>query len=474
MSKKNSVQASQNLLERDMTVEQRAIEDVKPYERNPRLNNQAVDAVARSIQEYGWQQPLVIDKDGVVIAGHTRLKAAERLGLKTVPVVVADKLTPDQVRAYRIADNRIAEIADWDTAKLGIELRELESASYDLSLLGFDETELEQLMAIVPEAGQTDPDDIPDTPVHPKSKEGRLYQLGRHVLLCGDSTKEQDVQRLMGGKKASLWITDPPYNVDYSNKNDYLLRVQKGNRIKDPIKNDKMSDEQFNAFLEASFRGAKSVLEPGGAFYVWFADKVGDSFYKAAQRAGLSVKQGLIWIKNQIVLSLADYQVIHELCLYGWNEGRHSYYNDRKQRTVIDIPGQPFQRGENGRFTLRIGAKVYSIAEDAVCEEEITSVIEEQKPRANSLHPTMKPVELFERLIKNSSRKKQIVLDTFAGSGTTVIACERQGRIARVIELETKYADVIRKRWAEYTHGEGCDWIALTPEIKEQSKSRKD
>ena len=397
-----------------MQIVMRKTSELTPYAHNPRDNAGAVDAVARSIREFGFRNPVIIDKDGVIVAGHTRVLAAKALELEEVPCIVADDLTPEQIKAFRIADNKTAEIAKWDYELLPIELKELQTDGFDLSLLGFDTTELESLLSDTDEVsiGETEPDAVPDAPEIPVSRPGEVYVLGGHRLMCGDSTSKEDTARLMGGGKAALYLTDPPYNV--------ALKGSTGLTIA----NDDMPTDEFRKFLDRAFGAAASVLEPGSAFYIFHGDGESANFRLAAAGAGLEVHETLYWVKNALVLGRFDYQYITESCLYGWTPGAaHRWFNDRSQ----------------------------------------TNALKFDKPRCNDVHPSMKPVEMLVYLVKNSSARGDVVLDNFGGSGSTLIACEQTGRLCRTMELDPKYCDVIRRRWAEFTHGEGCDWQSLTP-----------
>ena len=380
-----------------MKVGAKSIDEIKPYENNPRDNDDAVDAVANSIKEFGWQQPIVVDNEGVIIAGHTRYKAAQKLGLKHVPVVVADNLTPDQVKAYRLADNKTAELADWNMDLLNDELDQIRDI--DMSDFGFDDLDSLEL-----EDADTAKDDNFDeaTPTEPKSKPGQIYQLGRHRLMCGDSTNKSDVKELMGGYQADLLLTDPPYNVDYTRKTKTAMKIV----------NDHLKDDDFYKFLYSAFDCAKENMKDGAAYYVWYASSQAINFRRALNDAGMKVRQQLIWEKNQIVIGRQDYQWQHEPCLYGWNEdGSHAWYSDRKQSTVLHF----------------------------------------DKPQRSDLHPTMKPIPLFDYQIKNSSKSGDIVLDLFGGSGTSIMACEQDGRTCYTMEFDPKYVDVIINRWEEFT-----------------------
>ena len=289
----------------------------------------------------------------------------------------------------------------------------MQEAGFDLSLLAFGDDELDDLLG--GEAGthgETEPDAVPETPEIPVSTPGEVYVLGNHLLVCGDSTQPNDVAKVCGDGEADLWLTDPPYNVDYHGSDGQS------------IQNDSMEDTKFREFLRAAFGVAEKRMKPGASFYIFHADSEGYNFRGACFDVGLRVRQCLIWKKQSLVLGRQDYHWIHEPCLYGWKEGEaHSWYSDRSQTTVMEY----------------------------------------DKPKKNDVHPTMKPVDMLCYLIGNSSKRGDVVLDTFGGSGSTLIACERTGCVCRCVELDPKYCDVIRRRWAEFVHGEGCDWEKLTP-----------
>lgn len=377
-----------------MQVQSMKIDEVKPYPNNPRNNDDGVEAVANSIKEFGWQQPIVVDKDNVIIVGHTRYKAAKKLGMDKVPVVVASNLSPEQVKAYRLADNKTGELTDWDMNLLDDELGDI--ADIDMSDFGFD-------LDIPEDDEEVQEDDFDEEiPEEPKSKVGQIYQLGRHRLMCGDSTNPKMVKKLVGGVQCDLLLTDPPYNVGYEGKQSSKMT----------IKNDRQEDDEFYKFLVDAFNAAKDNLKQGASFYIWYSSSEVVNFTNAANNSGLSVRENLIWEKNNIVLGRQDYQWKHEPCLYGWVEGgSHSWYSDRKQTTVIHF----------------------------------------DKPQRADLHPTMKPVALFDYQIKNSTKSGDVVLDLFGGSGTTIMACEQDGRNACVMEYDPKYVDVIIKRWEDFT-----------------------
>ena len=371
------------------------LKKIKQYENNPRKNDEAVGPVAESIKEFGFKSPIIVDKDNVIVAGHTRYKAAKRLKLKEVPCIVADDLTEEQIKAFRLADNKVGEIAEWDFDLLNMEL---ESISFDMSSFGFNILNEEEGKEI--EEDEYDLEEKLKNIEEPKSKYGDIYQLGKHRLMCGDSTKIEDVEKLMNGNKVDLLITDPPYNVNYEG----------GNGLK--IKNDNMDNDNFRKFLTDAFSTADSVMKEGAVFYIWHADSEGYNFRGACFDNNWKVRQCLIWNKNSMVMGRQDYHWKHEPCLYGWKDGAsHLWASDRKQTTILDF----------------------------------------DKPTKNAEHPTMKPVKLFDYQIKNNTKKDDIVLDLFGGSGTTLIACEQNGRISYNMELDPKYVDVIIDRWETLT-----------------------
>ena len=410
-----------------MNIVYKRVDEIIPYEKNPRINDAAVDAVAQSIKEFGFRVPIVLDKNNVIITGHTRLRSAKSIGLTEVPCIIADNLTPEQVQAYRIADNKTGEIAEWNYDLLPIELRDLQEKDFDLSLLGFDTDELDRLLNgsseenVVAE-GETDADAVPDIPEDPVSQPGVIYQLGKHRLMCGDSTRAEDVARLMNSGKADLVFTDPPYGVSYRGVNN------PGGRLWEVIENDDLRGEKLSEFLLAAFKNLKASLREKRAFYIWYATSNHVQFELAIRDAGLKPKQVLFWNKGMI-LGHSDYHWAHEPCFYGCHEGENcEWFGDRCQTTVWDI------KRDNTR---------------------------------EYVHPTQKPTALAIKAIFNSSKAGETVLDLFGGSGSTLIACEQTNRVNCTMEFDPKYADVIRRRWAEFVHGEGCDWQALTPAVEE-------
>lgn len=383
-------------------TERRKVSDLIPYARNARTHSDAqVAQIAASIKEWGWTTPVLVDTDGQIIAGHGRVMAARKLGIEEVPVMIAEGWTEAQKRAYVLADNQLALNAGWDIDLLTLEVGELSLDGFDLDLIGFDDKMLSKLLAETNE-GLTDPDAAPEVPVTPVTVERDLWVLGNHRLLCGDSTSIDDLERLCAGQKVDMWLTDPPYNVAYEG----------GTKEKLTIKNDSMEDGQFRQFLRDAYVAADAVMKSGAVFYIWHADSEGYNFRGAAKDAGWTVRQCLIWKKSSLVLGRQDYQWQHEPCLYGWKDGAsHLWAADRKQTTILEF----------------------------------------EKPSRNGEHPTMKPVALFEYQMLNNTKGGDLVLDSFGGSGTTMIAAEKNGRHSRLMELDPKYCDVIVQRWQEFT-----------------------
>lgn len=383
-------------------VERRSVESLIPYARNARTHSEAqVAQIAASIKEWGWTTPVLVDEDSGIIAGHGRVMAAQKLALKEVPVMVATGWTEAQKKAYVLADNQLALNAGWDTELLKVELQEINGLDFDMGLMGFSDDFLQSVLVETTE-GLTDEDAVPDVPEEPETKPGDVWVLGRHRLMCGDSTSIDAVERLMDGRKADMWLTDPPYNVAYEGKTKDALT----------IKNDKMDDSGFRQFLCDSYIAADAVMKPGAVFYIWHADSEGYNFRGAAKDAGWTVRQCLIWKKQTMVMGRQDYHWRHEPCLYGWKDGAgHLWATDRKQTTILEF----------------------------------------DRPSRSAEHPTMKPVELFEYQMLNNTKGSDAILDSFGGSGTTVIAAEKNGRDAFLMELDPKYCDVIKKRWEDFT-----------------------
>ena len=441
-----------------MKITLRSLDEITPYPGNPRLNDEAVDAVAASLKEFGFRQPIVVDSDGVIIAGHTRFKAAKKLGLAKVPVHVATDLSEAQVKAYRLADNASGEIATWNYEMLPIELSALQEMDYDLNLLGFDQDELKRLISGEVEQGLTDPDEVPAPPDDPITQPGDLWILGNHRLLCGDSSKAQDLDRLLDGQVIHLVNMDPPYNVkveprsnnaiaagnssfakaepkgkgsgghhqklDLARHPEKAKATHKQMRAKDrPLANDFVTDEEFDRLLDAWFGNAARVLAPGRGFYIWGGYANCANYPPFLKKHGLYFSQAIIWHKQHPVLTRKDFMGDHEWCFYGWREGAgHKFF------------------GPNNATDLWHVKKV--------------------NPQS-MVHLTEKPVELAVRAMQYSSLAGENVLDLFGGSGSTLIGAEQTGRHAFLMELDPPYCDVIVDRWQKFT-GKKAERIAGT------------
>ena len=375
-----------------------------PYARNSRTHSdEQVAQIAASIKEFGFTNPVLVDADGGIIAGHGRVMAARKLGMDHVPVIELAHMSETQKRAYIIADNKLALNAGWDDEMLALEIADLKEEGFDLDLTGFSLDEIEELLDSGEEVpGLTDPDAAPELQEVAITKPGDVWLLGKHRVMCGDSTSIDAVESLMNGSPADMLLTDPPYNVAYKGKTKDALEIQ----------NDSMSDDGFRQFLRDAYVAADTVLKPGAVFYIWHADSEGYNFRGACKDAGWTVRQCLVWKKQALVMGRQDYHWKHEPCLYGWKDGAsHLWAADRKQTTILEF----------------------------------------DRPSRNGEHPTMKPVALFEYQMLNNTKGGDIVLDIFGGSGTTMIAAEKNGRVARLMELDPKYVDVIVKRWQDFT-----------------------
>lgn len=386
-----------NKINNKLNLIQMNIDDLVLYENNPRNNDGAVDAVAASINSFGFKVPIIIDKNNVVVCGHTRVKASKKLGMTEVPCIVADDLNEEQIKAFRLADNKVSELAEWNMDKLAEELKQI-----DMDMLQFGFEDLES--SLERDVLEDEFDEEEELPVNPYSKKGDVFILGKHRLMCGDSTIKEDVGKLTDGKLADMIFTDPPYNVDYEGGVD-----DNGSKMK--IQNDKQSDADFKEFLQKAFDNMALHCKNGGTIYCCHADTEGLNFRTAFINAGFKLAECLIWVKNSLVLGRQDYHWRHEPILYGWKEGAgHYFIDDRSQDTIWEY----------------------------------------NKPKVNDLHPTMKPLELVGRAIKNSSKKGELVLDLFGGSGSTMIASEQIDRSAMLMELDEKYVDVIVKRYLRF------------------------
>ena len=375
-----------------------------PYARNSRTHSdQQVAQVAASIKEFGFTNPILVDEENMIIAGHGRLLAAQKLGLEQVPTITLKYMTEAQKKAYVIADNKLALNAGWDEELLALEIAELDGLNFDLELTGFDTKELDHLLGEANKTdGFTDPDDVPEISETVITQAGDTWTLGSHRLVCADATRLDQVEQAMAGRLADMLLTDPPYNVDYVGKTKDALKIQ----------NDRMEDNTFLTFLMEAFSAADSVMKKGAVFYIWHADSEGFNFRTAVKEIGWQVRQCLIWVKNSMVMGRQDYHWLHEPCLYGWKDGAsHLWASDRKQTTVLNF----------------------------------------DRPSRSTEHPTMKPVELIEYQLLNNTKGQDLVFDPFGGSGSTLIAAEKSGRHCVMLELDPAYCDVIIRRWQNFT-----------------------
>lgn len=390
-------------------LEHVSISALIPAARNARTHSETqIAQIAASIREFGFTNPVLIDAENGIIAGHGRVLGARLLGMETVPAIRIEYMTEAQKRAYILADNKLALNAGWDDELLALELGELQAEGFDLSLTGFDDDELAKLrIGVAGEfEGLTDEDEAPAVPDRFVTMPGDVWIMGDHRLLCGDCTNQDDMRQLCAGQLVDMLLTDPPYNVGYEGGTKERLSIQ----------NDDMGDGQFRQFLCSGFMAADAMMKPGAVFYIWHADGEGYNARGACRDAGWTVRQCLVWKKQSMVMGRQDYHWRHEPCLYGWKDGAgHLWAADRKQTTVMEF----------------------------------------DRPSRSAEHPTMKPVALFEYLMLNNTKGGDLVLDGFAGSGTAVIACQKHGRHARVMEIDPRYCDVIVQRWEAFT-GEGA------------------
>jgi DNA modification methylase len=423
-----------------MHVEMRKVADINLYPHNPRHNDHAVQAVAASIREFGFRQPLVLDEDSVIVVGATRYKAALLIGLDEVPVHVATGLTPEQLKSYRISDNKTGEIADWNCELLVREIVQLQQADFDLNLMGFSPQELHDLLDTEVEVGLSDPDDIPQPLDEAETRPGELWLLGEHRLLCGDAAQAEDVNRLLDDAPVHLVNTDPPYNVrvedrsnnaiaaglssftgtshhqklDVERHPDKAKPTTKKLRAKDrPLANDFVSDQQFDRLLHAWFGNLSRVLVPGRSFYVWGGYANCANYPPVLKASGLYFSQAIIWVKEHPVLTRKDFMGNHKWAFYGWKEGAaHQFFGPNNATDVWSV----------------------------------------KKVNPQSMvHLTEKPVELAIRALQYSTRPGESVLDLFGGSGSTLIAAEQTERRAFLLEIDPPYCDIIRMRWEKFT-----------------------
>ena len=401
------------------------VRDLVPYEKNAKKHDETqIKNVMESIKQFGFAQPLVVDKDNVLIIGHCRLTASKRLHLKEVPVLKMDHLTEEQVKKLRLLDNKLNE-SEWDMELLLQEISGLDFEGFDM------EWDMPQEEPEEPPVEEVEtPEEAPQ-----RTQAGEIYKLGNHRLIVGDSTDPETIKKLMDGEKADLILTDPPYNIAYVGKTKDALK----------IKNDAFSDTaEFVEFLTKAFTVARENMKAGAAFYIWHADTMRGEFLEACRRAGWQIRQCLIWNKNIFTLGRQDYQWKHEPCLYGWEDGAaHYFVTARNLPTVLQDEEEFDPRKLKKEELVRI-------VEDMIANNP-TTVMDEDKPSRSAEHPTMKPLKLLARQIKNSTRRGESVLDQFGGSGSTLMTCEQLGRICYTSELDPHYADVIIKRWEDYT-----------------------
>ena len=413
-----------------MKVKTIKIDEIIPYVRNPRQNKDAIAKVSASLKEFGWQQPIVVDKDMVVIAGHTRLEAARTLGMDKVPVQIAEDLTDAQVKAYRIADNRVSQEAEWDLDLLKLELADLDNLDYDLLLTGFDDDELNGMLIEAVEEGFTDEDDVPELPDEPVSVLGDIWSLGNHRLMCGDSTSVDDFDKLMDGHKSDMIFTDPPYGMSYgggraagSSKKGALVKAH------GMIKNDDLQGDNLVQLVADAIYNSLNHTKEGAALYSCLTWRTYSEFEEALRQMEKEVKACIVWDKKSIGLGQSNYRPQHEFIFYCGGQ----WYGDKKQSDVWYL-----SRGNTSDY----------------------------------VHPTQKPVELIELALENSSKAGDIVIDCFGGSGSTLIACEKKARGSRLMELDNKYADAIILRWQDFTGKEAVH--AETGKTYNEMKAERD
>lgn len=434
----------------EMKMEKRMLSELRPAEYNPRKaltpEDKEYQDIKRSIEKFGYVDPIIINSDGTVIGGHQRLTVLTDMGYETADVVVVD-LDKDDEKALNIALNKIT--GEWDEIKLKDLLLDLDLNEYDLANTGFSAVEIEDLCVRLEQDVEAEDDEFDleeelDKIEEPMTQRGDVWILGNHRLMCGDSTDPKDVATLLAGDEANLVITDPPYNVAYGEKTEFMSDSGRG-QVQERILNDNMDDDSFYKFIYEAYSRAYEVMRPGAAIYVFHAENSGLTFRQAFVDAGLRFSECLIWEKNSFTLGRSDYQWRHEPCLYGWKEGAgHYFINDRTQDTVLLEEERDLESMKKSDLITYIG-QLEEFFRDK------TTVLYEDKPKRNDAHPTMKPISLIGRLMKNSSKPQWNVLDLFGGSGSTLMAAEQLSRNAYLMELSEKFCDVIVKRWEDYT-----------------------
>ena len=435
----------------ELLVKIHSIESIRPYERNAKKHpDTQVEQIAASIKEFGFNVPILVDNSGVIITGEGRYLAAKKLNLSLVPVAVLNGLTDEQVKKFRLADNKVAE-SKWNEVLLIEDLKELKETGYSiLDIPGFSEAEIDKLLnGLQDDKGLVDPDHVPEKRKNHGIKPGDSFILGEHRLLCGDSKSISDVAKLLNGVQCNMCFTDPPYNVNYQGG-------QKGKR--DKIENDHMSEQRFYDFMSAVYKNISFALRPGGAFYICHADSMWKAFREPLIKHDLIFKQCLMWVKNQFVLSRANYHYRHEPILYGHKKGKRFWNGARHQDSVLfhPVPSLVVEEGDNETLiyiNTNETAIILSVSDFKIVYQDngFESVWFFPKPERSAEHPTMKPVDLAKRAIRNSSSPGDAVADFFLGSGTTLIACEDLNRRCYGMELTPDYCDVIIRRWETYT-----------------------
>lgn len=439
-----------------MTVKVIPVADLIPYERNTRTHTeQQIRLIVKSIMEHGWTNPILI-ADGGILAGHGRLMAAKKLGLAQVPCIDLSHLDEVQRRAYVIWDNRSAEYGStWDIEMLRLEVTDLQAEGFDFADIGFSDDDLAELLGSeeVPKP-EADPDAIPAPPDAAHTMPGDVWQLGPHRVMCGSSLELSCWETLMAGEKADICWTDPPYNVDIELKNRKIDRGDGYNRQRTGgIANDKMSAGEFFDFLHSAYASLFICLKDGAPIYVAHADKEAHAFRGAFEQVGFKFSSMLIWRKDSHVLGMADYHSMHEPIIYGWKPGsKHRWYGGRKLKTIVEYgDGGPIKQLEDGRWAITVGDSVLIVDGQATLQEVPGTVLFHPRPARSDLHPTSKPVGLVEKMLSASARSGDIVIDGFGGSGSTLIAADRLGMMARLMELDPRFVDVICQRYWDYT-----------------------
>jgi len=430
-----------------LQIEYMKTSELREYEKNAKIHDRPqIEDIKHSIEAFGMNDPIAIWKNNVIIEGHGRLKACQELGIEEVPIIRLDHLTDQQRKAYCLTHNKLTMNTGFDLDLLQAELDSI--IDFDMINFGFFEEEQHP-----EEDKEVEEDDFEPQPLEePISRVGQVYRLGRHRLIVGDSTDQAVIDKLMDGELADLVVTDPPYNVDIGIKDIEEAKIRRRRTDGLAIQNDAMTDEKFFEFLVSAFSTINNALKPGGVFYIWLASSTMKEFIEALEKNKLKVRQHLIWNKNTMILGRQDYQWKHEPCLYGWKDGAgHYFIDDRKQTTVIED-------AKSLDFKSMKKPELIQLLEDIFADKVSTTVLDEKKPAASEFHPTMKPLKLIGRQVKNSSRPGERVLDTFGGSGSTLMVCEQLNRTCYTCELDPHYADVIIERWEQYT-GEKAELV---------------